>query len=67
MKHLKATKCGLQDEWLIEITEKAIVNSKSDVLKTIRQNGLILRPQFTTYKLDKEGKNTKEIIKFFAD
>ena len=63
MKSLKAEKCN--DCWSVEIIDRQTAFSESDVYKLIRQNGLEL--QNKSYKLNKKGEETDEIIRIFAD
>lgn len=65
MKQAKAKK--VKDGWIVEITDRRILGCESDVRKFLRQEGLIVRPQFNTKKIDEQGKLTGEIIGIYAD
>jgi len=54
MKQLRADKC--KDGYLITITDRILVGSATDVLKVIRENGLILRKELS-HKPTMEDKN----------
>lgn len=63
MKFLKAEK--LKNCWSIEIIDRQIAFTLSDVLKLIRQNGLQIRNK--NHKLDKKGESTDEVKGIYAD
>ena len=65
MKQAKATKLG--DNWIVKITDTRTLHCESDVRKFLRQQGLVIKPQFYTFKLDEQGKEIEEIIGIYAD
>ena len=62
MKSLTAEK--VKDCWVVRTTDTRFVFSESDVHKLIRQNGLKERSKI--YR-EKDGKETDEVIKIYAD